>query len=468
MKLCVLLAGLLATGSASVLAQTYAPLSLSSLFSDHMVLQQNSKAPVWGWGNASSTVRLVGSWAIGDTVSTVVDASGKWKAELPTAKYGGPYRLQVFTGNDKIVLDDVMLGEVWLCSGQSNMEWTPGNGINRKEEEVQQARDSNIRFFSVPKRGAATAQDDCKADWELCTPEFMQKRSAVAYFFGKALRRELDVPVGLIISAWGGTPAEVWTPREVVEKDKMLSASLPLEACPWWPTEAGNLYNGMIHPLLPYRFAGAIWYQGESNAGHASAYHLLLEKMINSWRTAFGNAFPFYLVQIAPHTYQSKDNGPAFIREHQEWIAAHVENCGMVTVSDLVDDVRNIHPAEKARVGERLCRMALGKHYKLFDSGCETPVFDKMDVKNREAILVFRRVNKLVCKGKQVTGLQIAGSDGVYKPAKGTIKGDKLLVSSPEVKHPVAVRYCFDDAAIGNLFNEENWPIAPFRTDRGW
>lgn len=445
-----------------------AQLSLPSVFADHMVLQQKSEVPVWGWGNASGTVKVVGSWAPKDTATVVVGSDGRWKTTLKTDIAGGPYTLTVLGGETK-VFQDVMLGEVWLCSGQSNMEWTPSHSLMNAKEEIAAANHPNIRFFHIPKRGADTPQNNCEATWAVCSPDVMKKTSSVAYFFGRNLKDSLNVPVGLIVSAWGGTPAEVWTPEEDMMANETIRKAMPEKTYPWWPVESGVLYNQMIHPVIPFSLAGAIWYQGESNQDRASSYSELLKTMIGRWRKDFGKEFPFYIVQIAPHTYNATDNGPARIREAEEWVSRNVPQSGLVVVSDLVEDVKNIHPINKQDVGLRLAKLALGKTYGTLSAGYASPLFEKITVEKNKALISFSLAdNGLVCKDKQVKGLEIAGADGTFVPAKAQIKGSTLIVFSPEVKNPVTVRYCFDDATIGNLFSKEGLPVAPFRSDRNW
>lgn len=443
-----------------------AQISLPSVLTDHMVLQQNADVPVWGWGVASAKINVVGSWAPKDTATTTVRPDGYWETKLKTAPAGGPYTVHIFGGGSR-ELTDVMLGEVWLCSGQSNMEWTPANNIDNRDAEIAAANNPNIRFFHIPKRGADTPQNTCDAAWKSCTPETMKRTSAIAYFFGRELQKALNVPVGLIVSAWGGTPAEVWTPENRILSDETLRAVMPTEPTPWWPVKAGVLYNQMINPVIPYRLAGTIWYQGESNVKQPSTYGTLLKTMIESWRTGFGNDFPFYLVQIAPHTYKSTDNGPAILREQQEWVSRNVPGTGLVVVSDLVSDVTNIHPTNKQHVGQRLANLALGKTYKKLADGFENPVFNSQFIVKNNAIITFLHAEQgLTCKDKQITGFRIAGSDGIFTDAKAVIKGNTVVVTSPKVKHPAVVNYCFDDATIGNLFCKNGLPVAPFRSDR--
>lgn len=445
---------------------TSAQIALPSVFTDHMVLQQQSNVPVWGWGYSNQTVKVVGSWAPRDTVSTLIKSDGHWQVSIPTTKAGGPYTLTVI-GDKTLAVQDVMLGEVWLCSGQSNMEWTANSGLTNKEAEIAAANHPNIRFFHIPRRGAASPQDDCDAAWAVCTPQTMPATSAVAYFFARKLQEEKGVPVGLIVSAWGGTPAEVWTPTERIAENPTLKNNLVDKDNPWWPNTPGALYNQMIHPVVPYRLAGSLWYQGESNHERQSTYGLLMKNLIEGWRSDFGQEMPFYFVQIAPFTYGSKENTPALLREQQELVSRLVPNTGMVVISDLVDNVADIHPISKQQVGLRLARMALAETYGEKLTDYKSPVYKSMEIKKNKVTISFLDAEGgLLCRGKKVEGLQIADADGQWQPAEGEVKGNTLIVSSRQVKNPAHVRYCFDDATEGNLFTTGGLPVAPFRTDR--
>ncbi|WP_288734143.1 sialate O-acetylesterase [uncultured Parabacteroides sp.] len=446
-------------------AQTYTSISLPSLFSDHVVLQQEDSVPIWGWGNSESMLNIVGSWAPEDTISVVVDDDGRWKGKIKTTRYGGPYTLRIFSKNnkDEVLLRDVMLGEVWVCSGQSNMEWTSGNGITNQQEEIGAANYPNIRFFSLAKQASGTLQDDCRAVWETCTPTVMQKRSAVAYFFGRHLHQQLNFPIGLIVSAWGGTPVEVWIPNELVpdtQEQQKLTAS---RKNPWWPVEAGTLYNSMVNPLFPYRIAGVIWYQGESNRDAAQPYAMLMKQLIQTWRKEFDKKFPFYQVQIAPFNYKSTDNGPALIREAQELVARTVPRTEVVVTND-IGEYGNIHPARKQEVGIRLGDIALKENYGMLDKEVRSPFLTHAEIKKDRVILTFSHAEEgLICTDKVVKGLQIAGEDGVFIEAKVNIKENRLIAYASGVKRPAIVRYCFDDATVGNLFNKQCLPVAPFQ-----
>lgn len=460
------LAALLVGCSFSAKAQTYTPISLPALFSDHMVLQQEDSVPVWGWGNASSTLKIVGSWAPEDTASVMVDDNGRWMGKIKTTRYGGPYNLQVFTPNkgDEVLLKDVMLGEVWVCSGQSNMEWSSGNGINNQQEEIGAANYPNIRFFSLAKQASRSPQEDCRAVWETCTPTVMQKRSAVAYFFGRLLHQQLKVPVGLIVSAWGGSNVESWIPEELIPDTPEQRKLTQSRKNPWWPVESGVLYNSMVNPLLPYRIAGAIWYQGESNRDDVQPYATYMKQLIQTWRKGFDKEFPFYQVQIAPYNYKSTDNGPALIREAQEQVARTVPRTEVVVTNDL-GEFGNIHPARKQEVGIRLGNIALKENYGMLESEeVRSPFLTHAEVEKNRVILTFNHaVDGLVCKGKEVKGLQIAGEDGVFKEAKVRMEESRLVVYASGIKSPAFVRYCFDDATEGNLFNKQGLPVAPFQ-----
>jgi len=430
-----------------------------------MVLQQQSNVAIWGWGEASATVCLIGSWNPKDTVRTQVDAIGHWQAKINTVRHGGPYTLRIYThGREQqgITLNDVWLGEVWVCSGQSNMEWTPANGIENREAEVEAARFTQIRYFSLPKRGSDYLQEDCEGKWEPCTPAVMRKRSAVAYYFGRRIHQTLDVPVGLIVSAWGGTPAEVWVPEDSIRNDPQLAA-VTHEHVPWWPVKAGKLYNGMVHPLLPYGIAGAIWYQGESNRDTPDTYARTLRTLINSWRSGFEKDIPFYMVQIAPFNYNDPTNGPARIREAQEQVWRTTPHTGLVVTND-VGNPNNIHPAKKKEVGERLAGLALGKTYGVIKEEVESPFLETAVAHKQKVELTFcHAANGLVCSGKKIKGFRIAGEDGRFVEAKARINGSRLTLEAPGVKYPRTVTYCFDDATAGNLFNKEGLPLAPFR-----
>lgn len=438
-------------------------IKLPAVFGDNMVLQQNSEVAIWGWGDPGTQIMVSGSWN-NDTAKAMISNISGWKVKLRTPSAGGPYTVTV-KGNEEVVLKNVMIGEVWICSGQSNMEWSADSKIVNGEEEIRNANHPDIRLFHVKKLGSESAQENCFAAWETCTPETMRSFSAVGYFFGRDLQENLHVPVGIIEVAWGGTPAEVWVKKELVESDPLLkSCASQLKTYAWWPSEPGVVYNGMIAPLLPYRIAGAIWYQGESNADTPESYRKLFGTLIESWRRDFDNEFPFYYVQIAPYTY-GKDTRAPLIREMQTQ-AMEIPKTGMVVVSDLVDDVKNIHPRDKQDVGKRLANRALAENYNVKGLVYKNPLYKSMKIEKARIRISFENVNSgLKSTGKEISCFEIAGADRIFKPAQVRIDGNEVLIWSKEVKTPVAVRFSWSNDAIGNLFSSEGLPVAPFRTD---
>ena len=452
--------------SGSCIAQTPTKLTMPQLFGDHMVLQQRAQAPIWGWAEASTTVQIVGSWNIKDTTRVTVNDYGRWIAKVKTPAQGGPYTLQIIGTQNKIEYKDVMLGEVWLCSGQSNMEFAINNGVENMDKEIAQANNKNLRYFSLTKRGSKYPQDDCSGNWEVCSPEVMKKRSAIAYFFGDKISKDLNVPVGVIVSAWGGTPAEPWVTEEVINNNKDLKASLPDKEYPWWPISTATLYNGMIHPLMPMEMAGVLWYQGESNKEHPSTYSHLMEELISCWRKGFQKQLPFYVVQIAPYIYGLKNDEPARIREAQEDFTERVPDAYMVCTND-VGNPNDIHPRQKREVGDRLANLALNKTYGVITTEVESPRLNGFKTVGNKMVLTFDRAKEgIFCTGKKVSGMTIAGHDNKFVPAQVRIKGNIVEVSAKGIKSPKAVRYCFDEATRGNLCSKLGLPVLPFRTDK--
>lgn len=445
--------------------QTQAMLGLPALFSDNMVLQQQSDVPVWGWGNASSTVKMVGSWNPQDTVTAQVDNKGRWKMRIRTAQAGGPYTLAIWTEGtptDRIDLKNVLLGEVWLCSGQSNMEWTPDNGIDRQQKEIAAADCPTVRYFSLKKRGSNHLQDDCSADWEVCTPEVMRRRSAVAYFFARRLLQQLGVPVGLIVSAWGGTPAETWIPQEVMAS---IDVKTDDDTIPWWPSAPGALYNSMIHPLLPYRIAGAVWYQGESNRWNCTDYRVMMENLIGAWRKGFQQEFPFYIVQIAPFAYGDYKDDSAKIREAQEQVTHRLSHTGLVVTND-IGDLHNIHPSRKKEVGDRLANLALGEHYGEAVGTYSSPMLESAVLEKNRLLLAFTATEGgIVCQGSIVQGFSVKDATGNVVTPRVRIKDNRLEVEVKNKRLPLQVQYCFGDTIVGNLSNRQGLPFAPFRME---
>ena len=438
---------------------------LPSVFSDNMVLQQNSSVAIWGWSHPAEIIKIVTGWNSNDTIKVKADNSSKWTATIKTIAAGGPYAIQIL-GNEKVQLNNVMLGEVWICSGQSNMEMGVNWNLINGEEEAAKATNPNIRIFHVQKIGAEYPQQTCKATWTASTPETMRATSAVGYFFARELQQKLNVPVGIIVSAWGGTPAEVWIEKSRVEKNPVLNKSKITENYEWWPSTAGTTYNSMIAPIVPFGIAGAIWYQGEANCGNYPIYSLLMKTLIENWREDFKKEFPFYLVQIAPYTYGDKGTSE-FLREQQELVTKTVPNTGMVVISDLVDNLKDIHPKNKLDVGKRLANYALSETYKQNIGEYKSPSFESMKIEKNNVRVSFCNAAKgLKSIGKSPAKFMIAGDDQKFVEATAKIDGNTVILSSKLVKTPVAVRFCFDDAIMPDVFSTEGLPVAAFRTDK--
>jgi sialate O-acetylesterase len=444
--------------------QSQAEVRLPSVFSANMVLQQNKEVAIWGWASPGEIIKITGSWNH-MTVEVKTSSGAKWKTLLQTPIAGGPYTVTI-EGENTIVLENVLIGEVWVCSGQSNMESsaTHSYSFNNAKEEIANANYPKIRLFQVEKATSDTKQEDLTGTWTVCTPETMKGFSGTAYFFGRELQNKLDIPIGLIHSSWGGTAAEVWTDTEVIDTDAaFLEHSSKLAVTDRWPIEAGSAFNAMIAPLIPYGIAGTIWYQGESNTVAPLNYSRLFPAMIKDWRNKWGHEFPFYYVQIAPFKYDRPDIG-VLLRESQ-LKAMSVPNTGMVVISD-IGDITNIHPTNKQDVGYRLAQWALAKTYGKTDVSYSGPVYKEMKTEGKKIKLFFDYgEQELVAQGGHLTHFEIAGIDQQFVPAKAKIIGNAIEVSSRKVKAPEAVRFAWDNIAEPNLFNAQGLPASAFRTD---
>lgn len=434
--------------------------SLPAVFSDNMVLQQNSELVFFGWGKPLEKISIVNSW---DSIvsNTEVSNQGTWTILVKTPPGSMTPHTLTIKGYNEIVLKNVLIGEVWLCSGQSNMEWSANMGINKPQEEVKQANYPFIRFFSVDHRTALVPQIDLKGQWNECSPATMQNFSAVAYFFARKLQAELKIPIGLINSSWGGTPAECWMPSEAFENNELIStAAKKLEPVRWGPTEIARIYNAMIEPLTAYKIAGALWYQGESNVSTAYAYKETMTALITSWRKKWNQDFPFYYCQIAPYKYGNPEEGAA-LRDAQRRTLS-VPNTGMVVTSD-IGDTTDIHPRNKQDVGLRLANLALVKHYKKSEAVVDGPLYLSHRVQDAKMMVYFANADGLNFKGNKITHFELAGEDGIFYPAQASISKDNLVeVQCEQVKRPVMVRYAWGNTATPNLFNGAGLPASCF------
>lgn len=440
-----------------------AEVRLPSVLSDHMVLQQNSAVKLWGWANSAEKIEITGSWD-NHTYDVTADRNAKWEILISTPEAGGPFTLE-FKASNTITLTDVLIGEVWICSGQSNMEWSANSEIEGGDQAVAEANQPKIRLFHIPRVTSMYPQDDCPGRWATCTPQTMRSFSAVGYFFGKNLQENLNVPIGLIQAAWGGTASEVWTPEEVINADPEFAKwDQVLSTSDYWPRQPGVLYNAMIHPVTNFKIAGAIWYQGESNTGNAMLYRRLFPAMIDSWREAWDFPLPFYFVQIAPYNYGSPMQG-ALVRESQLETMKKVPNTGMVVISD-IGNIYDIHPRNKIDVGKRLSNWALARTYGKKDIVYSGPVYKSHKVEDGQMIVSFQYADKgLLSKDGPLRGFQLAGADQIFYPAEAVIRGEEVVVTSDYVLEPVAVRFGFGNTTQTNLFNQYELPASSFRSD---
>ncbi|CAN5790379.1 sialate O-acetylesterase [soil metagenome] len=449
-----------------VASVAFSQLRLPAVIAPGMVLQQNDSVTIWGWGYNGQKVTITGSWN-NEAATTTITNLGKWTTKIKTPLAGGPYVLTISSGGAIIALDDVLVGEVWLCSGQSNMEWGYANGDRFIKAELPTCYNKNIRFFQVPRTASDYPQDDLKAQWLVCDSNSLKNFSAVGYYFGKKLQQDLNVPVGLINASWGGTPAETWTPADNIYDNEVLkTAAAKLKEVPWGPVKPGLNYNGMIAPITQFSIAGALWYQGEANVGSDGTYATLLTTMIDAWRNKWQKDFPFYYVQIAPFNYGNNFNG-ALLQEQQTKVLNH-DKTGMVVITDQIDSVTNIHPSDKREVGKRLANLALGDTYKKDIPEYRSPLFKSITTNKNKLVLSFSNApTGLIYTGKKITGFYISGDQKDWLPADAKLDNDKITVWNQSIRNPVYVRYGFSNTLIGNVFNKEGLPMVPFRTDEG-
>ncbi|MFH0755896.1 MAG: sialate O-acetylesterase [Bacteroidota bacterium] len=443
-----------------------ANISLPGIFGDHMVLQQDTVVTIWGWGKPNEVVKITGSWEPEKTYTIKVNSSSCWSLDVETPKAGGPFQLSI-TGYNSILLDDVLIGEVWLGSGQSNMEWTPGAGIENGEVEISLATYPEIRFFNVPTSTASAPQQLITGEWVVCTPETMKNFSAVLYFFGRDLHQKLGVPVGLINSSWGGTPIEIWMPESRVSGDRWLDQFAGmLKPVPWGPVVPGVAYNAMIHPLVPFRIKGALWYQGEANVDHPEQYTRALKALVDSWRDAWGIDFSFYYVQIAPFAGYGPDNvRGAMLRDQQRMAMKLIDKSGMVVISD-IGNLRDIHPKNKIDVGKRLSAWSFTHDYGVTGMPFSGPLFSSCVWEPGKITVYFDCAEDgLSSGGDPLKEFQVMDEAGSWLDAEAVIEGHTVVVESP-VANPHGLRYAYHNDSNPNLFNGAGFPASCFEIQR--
>ena len=503
------LLGIVASSLLVVVRPSAADVRLPAMFTDHAVLQRDMPVPVWGWADAGEKVTVkIGK----QTKTATADAqTGKWTVTLDPLSVGGPLTLTV-SGKNKIEVTDILVGEVWICSGQSNMQFAV-NGVRGSKEEIAAANYPKIRLISVPQKGSATPADDFSGHWAPCSPDTVRGFSAAGYFFGRDLFKNLNVPIGLIHCSFGGSSCESWVNRPALEAVPQLKAMLERydqqlatyseesakatfdKQLAKWKKDAAaakkagkkapnrprgpsdprtnnqfpaNLYNAMLHPVLPYALRGAIWYQGETNAGRAYQYRTLFPAMIRAWRAEWQEGdFPFYFVQLANFMDtkpEPADSMWAELREAQS-MTLKLPCTGQAVIID-IGEAHDIHPKNKQDVGKRLALWALAKTYgkNVVYSG---PTYKSLAIQGNKAVVSLDNVGGgLVAKGgSELKGFAVAGSDKKFVWADARIEGDKIVVSSPQVEKPVAVRYAWAENPICNLYNKADLPASPFRSD---
>ncbi len=486
-----------------ILGHPEVPVRLASVFQPHMVLQRGMKTPVWGWAPPGAEVRVE---LAGRTASARAEGQGKWMVRIGPLEAGGPYTLIVSCGGTTLKLRDVLVGDVWIASGQSNMDWRVDQSMNA-EAEIAAAHYPRLRLLKVGKMVGVEPFDYLSGgSWKPCSPETVGEFSGVAYFFGRHLHRKLGIPIGLIHTAFGGTPISSWMPIEdlracpaskavfawwsrimksfpqrlkryeqIEAKWKVRAREAkrqgkPVPEKPYPPLGPGHdhqpagLYNAMVHPLVPYGIKGVIWYQGEENVRQAHQYRQLFPALIRGWRRVWGQGpFSFLFVQLAGFGIWDYKYWP-WLREAQE-AALSLPNTGMAVAID-VGEKANIHPVNKQEVGRRLALVALAKVYgrKIPYSG---PVFRSMEIRGDRVRISFTHIHGglVVRGGKDLRGFQAAGRDRKFHPARAWIEGDQVVLRSPRVPNPVAVRYGWAGFPECNLYNRAGLPARPFRTD---
>ncbi len=458
--------------------QAQAKIKLPALFTDNMMLQQEMETPIWGWANPNETVTVITSW---NSTSYAVKANqkGQWKTLVRTPRATNiPYEIVLKTTEETTKIKNVLIGEVWLCSGQSNMEMPlkgfMGQPVLGGNEAIINSRNSSIRFISVPRKTVLSPTDDFEGSWQVASPKTTANFSATAWFFGSLLHEVLRVPIGLIEVSYGGSNVEAWMNSEMLqdfEEIKIPSNKKDFKEAP--NREPTTLFNGMLAPTIGYGIKGAIWYQGESNRDRPFAYKALFKKMVSGWRSAWNQGdFPFYFVQIAPfdysryhpNDYKAKYNS-AYLREAQLLASKEIPHAAMAVVMD-VGEKDNIHPADKKKGGARLAYLALAKTYGLEGFEFESPEFRAMEIEGSTVTVAFNNVpNGITAYGKEVTGFEIAGEDQKFYPAQAFLRSKSVLLSSPRVEKPVAIRYLFKDFTTAEIFSTGGLPMSSFRTD---
>ena len=444
-------------------AQTH----VASFFSDGMILQQQKSINIWGIDSAGTKIHVVSSW--GETSQATTSTNGKWKLQLTTPTAGGPHAITI-KGSSIVTINDVLIGEVWVCSGQSNMQiplsgGLDGNFIEGGLDAIVNSKNDRIRFFTVKQNTSLKPLDNVKGRWEKAAPSTSGSFSAVGYFFAQQLEKVLDVPIGIVVTAWGSSTAEAWSDDKTLND---LGIIIPNEIAEMPQKTPTVLYNAMMHPLIGYGIKGVLWYQGEANRRNANEYEKIVNTMVTSWREQWNiGDFPFYYAQIAPFNYGK--NNSAFLREAQLKSSQNLQNAEMVVTLD-VGDCTQIHPSKKREVGKRLSYIALAKNYGISGYDFKSPTLTNYSIEKQEIILTFSNRIQLNRNVGTSENFEIAGTDMIFYPANAVMKSpyhkdQKVRVFSEKVPNPKAVRYGFKNCLIPTLFGRNGLPVSSFRTD---
>jgi sialate O-acetylesterase len=449
----------------SVTNDLCATVKLPAIFGNNMVLQQQTDALIWGTAKENSNVKVLTSWN-SKSYTTKAGADGHWKLKVATPKAGGPFKITISDG--KIVtLENVLIGEVWFCSGQSNMEMPLKGYMNQPVigslEATVNAALLPMRFFTTAKATSNAPLDTCKGSWQICNSETATDFSATAFFFGRMLQKILNVPIGLIHSSWGGTAIQPWMSEAACKEFDFIKDTSTVKNPPSRPA---ILYNAMVNPIVGYAIKGAIWYQGESNRPEPENYEKMMPGLIKDWRTKWQiGDFPFYYMQIAPVGKNENPPNSAFLREAQLKATTALQNVEMACILD-IGEQNLVHPANKEIGSNRLAYLALSQTYQMKGISCFSPKYKGVTFNKETAKISFDNApNGLTSFGKQLSNFEIAGIDRVFYPATAVITREGINVKSTLVQEPVAVRYAFKSFVVGDLFGVNGLPVSSFRTD---
>lgn len=448
-------------------------IELPAMVGDNMVLQRDTIVKLWGGAVPNIMVDIDCTW-LDDRVTVVADKMGRWEAEIKTPQAGGPYKITISDGEDTAVLENVLIGDVWFCSGQSNMEMPMKGFLSQPiegalKEILNAPEQTNLRFFTVARNATSEKATDCVGKWQQATTESVANLSAVAYFFSKQISATLDIPIGVIVSSWGGSSILAWLPKEkilnTIDENKMVEM---VEKDKRSHKQPSLLYNGMIEPTINYAIKGFLWYQGETNLRFPNDYILLKCELVRYWREIWGdteNRLPFYFAQIAPFDYKDarKIARPLFV-EAQKTSEENIANCYMATTTDIGDE-KCIHPSQKREIADRFAALALKHTYKMGGIEANYPQVDKVEYEKDKAYVYMK--SNIGITPSNIEGFEIAGKDKVFYPAEANVKSktSMIVVCSPKVKEPVAIRYAFRNYISANMANTMGIAAPSFRTD---